>query len=1311
MRRPAKIAGWTLAALALLLLLLVGTIFIIGNTETGRQKIEQLVARLTAGDVQLSGLGGSFPSHLYLDQLQLKDKTGVWLTAKRIELDWTPLAYLQGRLQIDRLQVASVDMQRLPQSGTSTNNAPPSIPRIDVSRASIDEVHLGPQLAGAPASLAAEGSVHLRSVRDMLFDVSARRIDGDGSYELHLHFDEKRMDASLKLHEPASGPLENILAVPGLGALQGALELNGLREAEHLEVSLQAGEIRGQAQGTFNLNELAADVTFAFDAAATAPRPDLSWQRAALRGRWHGSVKTPTADGHLDISGLRIPGNTQLASINADIAADAGIAKLHALVKGLRIPGQDPGLLEKDPVSIDATVHLDDPTRRLELMASHRLFSLRGDAVTAGHQSATLEVRLPNVAPVAGLAGQELRGSAVINAQADGYPADTRFKLDVNAALTPGAQVWADAVGDHPRLQLVGQLKDGALSIEDLKLTGHAVLLSASGNLGPKTIKGRWDVEFSDLSTLSSALAGTLKGSGSVEGPKAAMLADARLTSDLSVRGSPRGAVVAEVKLKGLPSGPEGTIDAQGTLDGAPLQLAVLLQHAADGTLRAALTQANWKSVRAQGDIAVSENSGAKGQLSFTVAQLADLQHLAGQSLAGSLTAALSLTPDAKRTQAHVQLDAADLAVAGLTGSAHLSGDGFADSFAFDAAVQIPTLHGAAASLTAKGSLNLDAKQVVLASALGNYRGQDVRLLAPTRVYLANGVSVDVLRIGAQKAELDVQGQFAPTLGLRASLRQVQASLVNAFFPDVMAAGTIEAHADITGTVSSPQGEVALNASGIQMADDAALGLPPTNVRITAGLRGHTIDLDARLDAGASSQLTALGQVPIALDGAVNLKINGKAEVGLINPFLEARGLHAAGELQVDADVGGSVAAPEIGGSLTLEKGGLNDYVRGVALTDIAAQVDGKQGALVIKSFTASAAPGTLSMSGTVGILQKGWPVDLQLTARNAQPIVSKLITANLNADLTIKGNARSRIDIVGSTLLNRTLIGIPNSLPPSVAVLDVRRRGKKSVVVAEKALVVGLDLTVKAPKEILVQGRGLDAEMGGELKISGTTNTPVVTGGFDLVRGSFSLASTRLNFTSGRVSFNGAGLKNKIDPTLDFTAQTAIGSITAIMNITGYADAPVFEFTSTPANLPQDEIMAQLLFGQSLSTLSALQVAQIGYALATLSGVGGDGSNPLVKIQKSLGLDRLAVGSGPTNAAGESTGASIAAGRYISKRVYIEAKQNTTGTSQVQANVDLTKHLKLQTKLGNGTANSVQGTTPDNDPGSSIGLLYQFEY
>ena len=129
---------------------------------------------------------------------------------------------------------------------------------------------------------------------------------------------------------------------------------------------------------------------------------------------------------------------------------------------------------------------------------------------------------------------------------------------------------------------------------------------------------------------------------------------------------------------------------------------------------------------------------------------------------------------------------------------------------------------------------------------------------------------------------------------------------------------------------------------------------------------------------------------------------------------------------------------------------------------------------------------------------------------------------------------------------------------------------------------------------------------------------------------------------------------------------------------------------------------------------LNALQAAQIGAALATLTGVGGDGANPLVKLQKSLGLDRLTRGcrQRPPSAPGAAanTGAAIQAGRYVAKRVYVEAKQSTTGSSQLQVDVDLTKHLKLQTRLGNGTA-ITQGTRRRTIPAAASDSSYQFEY
>jgi translocation and assembly module TamB len=1311
-RRSVRILAWTLGGLVLLLMLVIGTVLIVGNTSAGRAQIEKLVARLTGGNVQLSGLAGSFPSHLTLEELQLRDAAGVWLTANKIELDWTPWSYLEGRLQIDRLQVASIDMERLPQSSsTTTRRGEPSIPRIDVAQASLNVVHLGAKLAGAPASLAANGSAHLRSVSDMLFDASARRIDGDGQYELHLHFDAQRMDGALKLHEPANGPLENILSLPGLGALEATLNLGGLRSAERLDLSLQAGELKGHAEGSLNLNELSADLAFAFESAAVSPRPDLGWERGVLRGRWLGSLRSLNADGHLEVTRLRVPGQLQAAALTADVAAVQGKADLHALIQGLRIPGSQPKLLEADPVKIDASVRLDDPARRVELTASHRLFALKGQAATAGEQNATLELRLPNLAPFAAYAGQDLRGSAVINAQLAGYPATTRIRLDANATLTPGTQVWAAAVGDRARFEFSGAFKDDVLSIEDAKLSGRALLLSARGSVGGRGIDGRWELSLPDLSVVSAVLAGNLKGLGSVRGPLTALAADAKFSSTLSVRGSASGDLAADVKVRGLPSAPNGTLTAKGSLDGAPLNLDVSMERSAERVFRAVIHQATWKSAHAEGDLNLTtDKQELHGLLTVSVAQLQDLQRLLGLEIAGSLTGNLALQPEGQRTRARLQVDAKDLTLSGLAGSVHLAGEGFTDSFAFKAGVDLPKLNGVAVTLGASGNFNLDAEEISVASALGSYSGQEIRLLEPTRIYFGNGIAVDQLKLGAQKAELDVQGQVSPSLALRASLRQVQPALVNVFLPNLLAAGVIEAHADLHGSIKAPTGEIAVNALGVQSADDAALGLPPANIHITAGLRGHTADIDARLDAGSASQLTALGQAPLAADGDVDMKINGRADVGLMNAFLEARGQHASGQLEINATVTGTVAAPQITGALDLKNGKINDYVRGISLTDIAAQVVGNEGTLQIKSFTASAAPGTVSMSGSVGVLQKGIPVDLQITARNAQPLVSKLITSNLNADLTIKGTARERIDVAGSMHLNRTLIGIPNGLPLNVAVLDVRRRGTKAPPVREKPLIIGLNVAVQAPDEVLVQGRGLEARMRGDLQIGGTTESPFVTGGFDLERGTFSLATGRLNFTEGRVSFNGAGLQNKIDPTLDFTASAVIGDTTATMHITGLADAPVFDFSSSPSK-PQDEIMALLLFGAPTQQLTPLQLAQVGAALASMSGVGGSNSlNPLVKIQKSLGLDRLSIGAGATNPqTGQDSGASIEAGRYVSKRVYIEAKQSTAGTSQVEADVDLTKHLRLQTRLGNGTA--VQGTTPDNDPGTSIGLIYRFEY
>jgi translocation and assembly module TamB len=1328
MRRLLKISGLIVGALALLCLLIGAVLYIAGNTDRGRRMIERLTNALTSGHVALSGLAGSFPQQLSLDRLELRDDRGVWLTAEKVSVTWSPMALLTHRIDVSVAHADVVDIQRLPVSSSKTqSDEPTSIPHIDVAELVVDRVSLGRELAGMPAELVLRGNAHLRSVQDMIIDAAAHRIDGDGSYELHLRFDTKRMDAALNLHEPAGGPLENMLQLPGLGALAAIVNLNGPLAAERLEVSVDAGAFRGRAQGSLDLRDLSADLRFDVDSPALAPRPDLGWERASLHGRWQGSIKAPQAQGHIEVDQLRLPGEMAMATVRGDLSAGSGMAKLHALIGGLLIPGPAPRLLRDSPVTLDASIRLDQAARPLAVNVSHRLFSLSGSAATAateGERSATLELKLPDLAPLAAIGGQQVRGSALVKARLMNDGKATRLAVDANAALVPGTEIWSGPVGDRADLQLSGVLTDESVRIDSMKLKGRSVTLTANGEWSRaapgssrqsiSSVRASWNLDATDLRTLSPVLAGTLKASGSLNGPVTAIGGAARLNSTLSVRDSPIGTVSADIKFRGLPSALTATLEAQGALDGSPLHVDLEMQRNPEGALRAMVHRMDWKTVQADGDITIAAASAqSHGQLRVQVGELADLRHVLGIDVTGGVAGTVALRSDQGRTHAQLHLDARDLGVASIVGNAQLTAEGLTDALGFKVDLQVPKLQGAAVSLSVAGSANLDARKITLTSAVGNYRGQAVHLLSPTRIALADGVSIDALKLGAQQAVLELAGEISPALDVNVSLHKVQPSLVNMYAPGLLAAGLIEAHAHLQGSLASPTGEVRLEATGLGLSDDAALGLPAADIRATARLLGDAAEVDARLVAGTQTRLSVVGRAPMAADGAVDLKISGDLDVGVINTLLEARGQHATGEIKIDASVGGTVMQPQIGGTVNLSNGSVRDYGRGVSLTDINAAIVGGEGALQIKSLTAKAAPGTVSVTGSVGVLQPGMPVDIRIKADHAQPIVSKLITANLNADLHVSGTARERLDIAGKVDLGRTLIGIPSSLPPNVVVLDVRRRGKAAPVTPDKQLVIGLDIDVQGAQEILVSGRGLDAEMGGELHLSGTTDTPFVTGGFDLQRGSYSLAGNKLNFTTGRVSFNGAGLKNKIDPTLDFTAQSTVGSVVATLRITGLADAPQFEFTSIPAQ-PQDEIMALLLFGAPATQLSAFQLAQVGAMLATLGGVGGSGNlNPLVKIQKSLGLDRLTVGAGTTNTATgtENSGASIEAGRHISKRIYIEAKQSTAGTSQLEADVDLTKHLKLQTRLGNGTASSVQGTTPENDPGSSIGLTYQFEY
>ena len=238
----------------------------------------------------------------------------------------------------------------------------------------------------------------------------------------------------------------------------------------------------------------------------------------------------------------------------------------------------------------------------------------------------------------------------------------------------------------------------------------------------------------------------------------------------------------------------------------------------------------------------------------------------------------------------------------------------------------------------------------------------------------------------------------------------------------------------------------------------------------------------------------------------------------------------------------------------------------------------------------------------------------------------------------------------------------------------------------------VSIDLLVSAKNQIFVRGDGVFAELGGRVHILGTLAAPDPEGGFDLIRGYVSLAGKNLQFTKGSVSFNGAGFM----PTLDLEAtSTTADNTAATLIVGGTAAKPVLTLSSVPT-LPSDEILAELLFGESTASLSPFQAASLAAALAELSGLGGGLPNPLDAVRNALGLTELSLSGGSSGAP------AVEAGRYVAPGVYVGATQATHGQgTQATVQINLNKELKLQTSTGtSSTGNS-----------SSVGITYQFNY
>ena len=392
------------------------------------------------------------------------------------------------------------------------------------------------------------------------------------------------------------------------------------------------------------------------------------------------------------------------------------------------------------------------------------------------------------------------------------------------------------------------------------------------------------------------------------------------------------------------------------------------------------------------------------------------------------------------------------------------------------------------------------------------------------------------------------------------------------------------------------------------------------------------------------------------------------------------------GPVAIGADVSGTLANPQLRGVVRARGARIQSATTGTVLTNV--QADGRFAGsrLRVDRLTADAGRGgRVSGSGDFTFGAGGVALDLAVEADHAVLIDRDDIGATVTGPLAFRSPGAGGV-ISGDVRLDASRYRLGQATVASaVPRLNVREvnlpvgTGEEE----EPAAPWRLEVKARAPGGLSVTGLGLNSEWSARVTLAGTPTNPAITGRATLVRGDVEFAGREFDLERGVIRFDGEVPAN---PALDIEANADTQGLNASIRVTGVAQKPEISFTSTPA-LPQDELLSRLLFGTSITNLSAPEALQLAAAVAALQD-GGNGLNPINAVRRAAGLDRLRILPADPQT-GQNT--SIAAGKYVTRRLYAEIITDGAGYSATRVEFQVTRWLSLLSSistLGRQSAN-----------------------
>ncbi len=905
--------------------------------------------------------------------------------------------------------------------------------------------------------------------------------------------------------------------------------------------------------------------------------------------------------------------------------------------------------------------------------------------------------------------------SAVLHSDARGKFdfATSRSEITLNARIKKSATGLYRQLFANEDATLTASLtsEGNRLTIKALDLKSANLGAQLIGQVDAKAFQLQGKMTLAQLALLHPKAAGQMGLELSFSGPFSNPGGEIALSA--------QGLVLDGEPLQNLRGKINGTLldgvffDMRGNFRGEPLQVSANYSQTDDQTRRLNDITVLAPASRIKGALSISPEGLATGTLDFDLSDLAQIAPLLLQDrLAGALAGSVRLQARDAGQSAVLRAKAPKLAARGMAMQGldvQLNASDIWRRPAIDGALSLQNLQSAAenlneiqlqvsggpdrfpvrlnavyegepAAMQAVVTRNDTAFNVAIDQFSVRYKSIPLALSQPVDINIAGDVIVlRMPALNAGEGRIAADAELGTTIDVNIDITRLPLALIDhAMGSGQGLQGVLNARAKVTGTLAGPVVSYEYTAKGLSVAASREAKLAALDVTGKGEFAQNTLSTNNTI-TGSGMAATMGGKIDTGTQ-SLQMSVDGNLPLEYFTQPLSHFGVNLTGAAAFKAQLAGSAVAPRINGNISVSRARVLDVASKLSVSDINGTVEFDNDTARIANLGGKiGASGQLKISGTASLRPAdNLASDFRIAVRDAI-FDDGVVSTKFNAALRLAGALATGGKISGTATIAQATVTIPEKFPNVVSPVEVQHKSASSAVRRQAAALapksssgasanaMTLAIGVDAPRRIYIRGRGLDAELGGKLKIAGTTAQPKVTGVISMRRGRINLLSKRFDFDTGQLAFSGP-----TDPALDFSASTrSAGHIYSIV-VRGFASEPEFLFRSSPS-LPQDEIIARMFFGKSLSRLSALQIAQLASAVATLTGANS-GPGLLDRLRNLSGLDNIDIKS---NEQGETT---VGIGAYLNDRTYMSVEKGANAESdKVSIDLEITESLKAR--------------------------------